>query len=285
VTLVKAIVSAALFAVVFAEGTRIELGDFRVLYRRPAALLRGVLAVIVVVPVIALAVVRVVRPSFPVMVALALLAASPLAPIVLRRATHSGEDFRVAATMHISLALLSVVSTPLAIGLLAPRLGFAAVAPPSAIAALVAKSMLVPFGLGVLLRTFAARAADRARPILGAVGLAVIAAVVLAIAIQARRLFLAFGVRDYLAMILFCGLTLVSGHLLAARERERTTFALESAARNPGLALLIATMTFGHVAGAVLLPYLVVFGASSMLYVRLRKRTLHRHAPGRMSIA
>lgn len=284
-TALKIIVTAALFAVVFAEGTRIELRDFRVLYQRPAGFLRGILAVIVVVPVIALAVVRLVRPSFPVVVALALLSAAPLAPLVLRRTTNSGEDFRVAATMHIALATLSVVSTPLAIGLLAPRLGFAAVAPPAAIAAAVAKTVLVPFALGVLFRTFARRAADRSRSILGGGGLAIIAAVVVAIAFKGRGLFLGFGVRDYLAMALFCTLTLCTGHVLAARERERTTFALESAGRNPGLALLIATMTFGHVAGAVLLPYLVVFALTSSIYVHMRKRAVRRRAPSRMSLA
>jgi BASS family bile acid:Na+ symporter len=283
VTAVKAIVTAALFAVVFAEGTRIEARDFSVLYRRPGALLRGVLAVIVVVPVIALAVVRVVRPSYVVTVALALLSAAPLAPLVIRRQANTGEDFRVAATMHIALALVSVVSTPLAIALLGPRLGFAGVAPVSAIGAVVLKTVLLPFGLGVVLRTLAPAAADRVRPILGKLGLAIIGAMVLVAAFKGRRIFVTLGARDYLAMMLFCALTLGTGHILAARERERTTFALESAARNPGLALLIATMTFGPVGGAVLLPYLVVFFLASALYVQMRKRA--RSHRGRMSLA
>ncbi|MGZ3422374.1 MAG: bile acid:sodium symporter family protein [Polyangiales bacterium] len=272
-TAIKLILTAALFAVVCAQGTLIGARDFRVLLRGRGFLLRGVLAVIVAVPVVALVVVRLIAPSRPVAVALALLSAAPLAPMALKRLAKSGEDFRVGASLHLVLAALSIVSTPLVIAKLGPALGFEAEVAIGSIARSVLVAVFVPFGVGVALHTWAPRAAERLRPILQGVGMVVIAVFVLVIAVKDRGLFLELGVRDYAAMIVFCCLALASGHLLAFEKQERTTFALESAARNPGLALLIATTSFGHVrAAAVLLPYMVVFVVISSLYLRVRSR-------------
>ena len=66
------------------------------------------------------------------------------------------------------------------------------------------------------------------------------------------------------------------GHWLGPRDAEqRTTLALESAARHPGLAMTIAALNFSpQTALPVLIPYLIVFTVVTTVYLQWRKRRL-----------
>lgn len=281
----KLVLVAAVLATMVAEGMRVSPSDLGLVWKSPGKLARGFLAVVVLVPIVAVLTVVLVRPSLPVTAGLSFLAASPLAPLVLTKLARSGEDFRLAASLHVALAALSIVTAPVVILVLGRVLGFPTrVAPPGLIAARVFFSLLLPFGVGVALRAAAPDLATRIRNGLETVGLLVILVAFAVIVVRGRASFHEFGVRDYAALTLFCVLSLASGHFSARRDNERTTYALESAARNPGVALFMATSSFGPVRGAVLLPYLAVFILASTVYSATRKRTLG-HRAERMSAA
>ncbi len=274
----KLILVGALFAAMSAEGMRVSPADLGAVWRQPSKLARGFFAVVVLVPITAVLVSALVRPSLPVTFGLAFLAASPLAPFVLMKLSKTGEDFRLAASLHVTLAALSIVTAPLVLMVLGRVLGFPTVAPPSAIATRVLVSLFLPFGIGVAVRAAAPRIAARLTKILEGIGVAVLLVVFVVLLVRGRGFFLEFGVRDYAALALFCVLALASGHFIAEHDEERSTFALESAARNPGVALFMATSSFGPVRGAVVLPYLAVFIVVSTIYSVMRKRALSHRA-------
>lgn len=274
------LVAAAVIAWVAAEGTRVSPRDLKVLWRRPELLIRGVLAVMVLVPVLALAVVLLVQPSRRFAVGLSLLAASPLAPVAIARVGRSGDDHRVGASLHVALALLSVVSVPLVVERMGHALHFQGVAPALAIARSVFISVLLPFAGGMAVNALFPARAPLLRKVLTLGGLIVFIVATALVARAAGRAFFEAGPRDYVATVLFCVVALASGHLLAFDDEVRTTFALESAARNPAIALMIATRSFGPVkAAAVLMPYLVIYFLLNTLYTRLRTRRHRSAAP------
>jgi BASS family bile acid:Na+ symporter len=82
------------------------------------------------------------------------------------------------------------------------------------------------------------------------------------------------GWRAALAIVLVTALALAVGHLLGGPEpATRTATAICSAARNPGLALLVATLNHAPPAiTATALAYLLIAAVTLTPYVLWRKR-------------
>ena len=82
------------------------------------------------------------------------------------------------------------------------------------------------------------------------------------------------GWRAALAIVLVTALALAVGHLLGGPEpATRTATAICSAARNPGLALLVATLNHAPPAiTATVLAYLVIAAVTLIPYVFWRRR-------------
>ena len=82
------------------------------------------------------------------------------------------------------------------------------------------------------------------------------------------------GLRVALAIAIVTMLALATGHLLGGPEpATRTAMAISSAARNPGLALLVATLNAASPAiTATVLAYLVISALAVVPYVVWRRR-------------
>ncbi len=269
----RVVVAIAILAIMCAQGMRVSPRDLGWIWRRPSVLARAVLAVVVLVPLAAIAVVLLLRPDRRVAIALAILASAPLAPFVIKNVVERGPLPAFGASMHVGLAVLSVVTTPAALFLVGRALDFHAVVAPFAIARQVATTVLLPFGIGVLVAAASPRIAARARGAIEGAGMLLLAAALALVLVRDWPLLAEVDARSYLAIALFCALAFASGHLLARTPDERAAFAFESAARNPALAILIATSSFEHVRPApVLVPYFVVYGIAAALYGRLASR-------------
>lgn len=277
----QVIVMVAILAIMCAEGMRVSPRDLGFVWRRPQLLARALLAVVVLVPVAAIAVVLLLRPDRRVAVALAVLAASPLAPFVIKNVMKRGPSPAFGASMHVALAALSVLTTPAALWLVAHALDFRATVAPFAIAMQVATTVLLPFGAGVLVAAAAPRIAERARGPLEVAGTLLLLAVLVMILARGWPLLAGLDARSYVAIASFCVLAFASGHLLGRTPAERSALAFESAARNPALAILIATSSFEQARPApVLVPYFVVYLIVAVLYGRFASRTAPRRAEG-----
>ncbi|HEY3450411.1 MAG TPA: bile acid:sodium symporter [Myxococcales bacterium] len=274
---VRILVALGVMALMLAQGTAVEAGQLLYLVRRPGLLARSLLAVVVAVPCIALAVGWLLRPEPAVQVGLAVLAACPVAPVMIVRVRKASGDVEYVAALHLTLAVLSIATTPLALAVLSRVLGFEAGIRPGLVAVQVGRSLLLPFALGVAARTWTPAFAARVRgPLAVAGGLALLAGVVVLLAGQGGwRLLLSHAPRGYLAMAVMFVAALGAGHVLAGGPpNRRAALALESAARNPGLALLIASLNFDpRRSMGVLLPYLVVSPVLATVYAGTRVRS------------
>ncbi|MGC4118485.1 MAG: bile acid:sodium symporter [Myxococcales bacterium] len=278
VAFVMVAVALGVPALMLAQGTTVEAGQLLYLVRRPGLLARSVFAAVVAAPCFVLLIGWLLRPEPAALVGLAVLAASPVAPVMLvnvRRAT-GGAEF--VASLHLTLAILSIATTPLVLALLSRSLGFEATARPLAVAGQVGRALVLPFLLGVAARTWTPSFANRARRPLAALAATVLLLAVLALLVRPETWHVlgAMRPRSYLAMGALLLACLAVGEALGGASSERrAALALEAAARNPGLALLIGSQNFDpHRALAVLLPYVLLTVALISLYVGWRARRL-----------
>ena len=262
----------------FAQGLDIPLGYLAYFKEHPGLLLRSLLAVVALVPIATLFIILLVKPSPAVAVGLAILAACPAAPQMVVSIPKAGGELAYVASLHLALGALSLVTTPVILALLSGVLSFQASVSPFAIAEQVGASLFLPLLLGIAVLAVFPRAAKRIRKPLTLIGQGISFLTIALILLTNYRFLLQMDLRSYLAMALTVVIALGIGHLLAPREpRERTTLALESAARHPGLAFLIAALNFPlEKALPVFIPYLVIFAVISLVYIQWRKRLISR---------
>ena len=149
-------------------------------------------------------------------------------------------------------------------------------------------AQLLPLGIGIALRHFASTLAGRVEPAIRRAGtVLLVVAVILVLAELWRPLYEA-GVATIAAMVFTTAAALAVGHLLGGpAPTTRTAVAVTSAARNPGLALLVATVNAAQPAIiATVLAYVLVSLLAITPYVAWRHRAARRAAaygspPGR----
>ncbi len=140
-------------------------------------------------------------------------------------------------------------------------------------------AQLLPLGLGMLMRHFHARRAAWFEPKLRRFG-GVLLVVLLGLAlIDIWQVVVSAGLRVSLAIVIATALALGVGHLLGGPDpTTRTALAISSAARNPSLALLVATLNAASPAiTAAILAYFAISAVTLVPYVNWRRRAT---APG-----
>jgi len=275
--LVPVLMQVSLTMVVIGLGLQTAPGDLGYLLRRPALLLRSVLAMNVVTPLIAAGFAAWLKLKPEVEVALVLLAVSPVPPVLPGKEVKSGGNESYAIGLLAISAVLAIGAVPLSIALISRAFGLEAHVPASLIARVVVTSVLGPLFAGVLVGRLVPGLASRlARP-LSKVGFAVLGVVFLVgIAGSWRSLTGAVGEFTVLAVVGFVLLSLVAGHVLGGPdEGDRTVLALSAASRHPGVALAVAgavAQDKNAISSAVLLAFLVGLIVTGP-YTKWRKRT------------
>jgi predicted Na+-dependent transporter len=271
--------AATIFCVMLTLGLGIVLREVRWAERNPGLVARALFAVLVAVPVLALLVVRSLDLPRTAQLGIVLMAIAPGAPVALRRSLGAGGHRAFAPALQILVALLAAVSMPLSIAALVAMYAGEASLAPQDVALQVFKAQLLPLGVGMLIRHFAPAMAARAEPTLGKTAGALLILLVLLVVIEvAPSWSLRTGGlcwRSYL-------LAVASGHLLGGPERAtRTAVAVCSAARNPGLALLVATQNAAPPAVvATIFVYLIVSTLTLIPYVIYSRRSAAALAAG-----
>jgi BASS family bile acid:Na+ symporter len=280
-SIIKIGLPLTIMASMFAQGMSIVLSELTSFERRPLLMLRSLAVVLVVVPVAALVVVLALRPSAAVAMGIAILMASPAAPMMLVKVPKKGGSLGYLASLHLSLAILALVTVPLTVYLFSRALGFPIGVGELAVARVVGMTIVVPVVLGIAIRKFWPKVADAVAPGLAKVSKVVLLILVVGVVAMTFRVVLKMDVWSYVVMAIVVTVALAIGHLLGPRgPEERTTLAIESAARHPGLAMTIATLNFSpRQALPVLIPYLVVVLVITTVYLKLR-----RHHPSDASL-
>jgi BASS family bile acid:Na+ symporter len=235
--------AAAVFTVMFALGLGVLPRELLWVRQRPGLVARGLVSVLVVVPVVAVATLRLTGLPRWLEVGVALMAISPGAPVALQRSLGAGGHRSFAPALQLLVAALAVLTLPLSIVLLDRLYAGRAWIHPAAVARQVFLAQLLPLGLGLATRHFVPARAVWLQPRLARFGMGLLLAVALIILAVVGPAVAETGPRLLATSAAIAALALAAGHLLGGPDPDtRTAVAIASAARNPGLALLVATL-------------------------------------------
>ena len=111
-------------ASMFAQGLSIVPSQLVLFRERPLLMLWSLVVVLFLVPVAALVIILLLKPAPAVAIGLAILVASPAAPMRLVKVPKAGGSLAYMASLHLSLALLALLTVPITLYLLSKAFGF-----------------------------------------------------------------------------------------------------------------------------------------------------------------
>jgi BASS family bile acid:Na+ symporter len=258
-------------------GLKTALQEVLDVARRVGLVSRGVLANFVIVPVL-VCLSLIWLPLAPeVKLGILLMAAAPVAPMVPPFVDMAKGDVAYSVGLMIIVALLSVVLTPLILGLAIPEsVGNVELNPLEIVKTLVV-AQLLPIGLGIAIRSQSRTWSERLLKFVPKVGqYGLILGVGLIVVSQAKQ-YLSMSLSAHLVIPLWVIAFLFIGDWLLVGETmpRRRALAVATAIRNVPLAFLIAGQNFP---GTVVAPVVLLMGTYTMIfsiaYGRLRGGTL-----------
>lgn len=274
--IVMLVVQTSILLVVFGIGLRATLDDALHMVRRPAGLLRALLAMFVVMPLLAVLLDRTFDLRPEVEIAIVALAISPIPPLLPLKESKAGADTSYGLGLMVSMAVLAIVLVPLASELLGLAFGHRFAAAPATIARIILLMVVLPLAAGILCHHLAPQLARRLQKPVALVGNLLLGLVGLVVIFASRESLLALiGNGTLLALVGFVVVGLAVGHLLGGSDpRERSVLALSTACRHPGIAVAIATINFpdNQLLTAAVLLYLIVNLLVCIPYVKWRRR-------------
>jgi predicted Na+-dependent transporter len=275
------LVSLTLFTIMLALGVSLRMEALQQWRHQPGLLLRVLLGSCLLVPLVALLLLQTPWSASlhqPARFAIALMALSPSAPLTLRKAGKAGGDHQLAALLQVGAALAAILTIPL--------LGAAFKGAfhiegweirPLDVALQVGRAQVLPLVLGLLIRQRLPQLAERLEAPLDKLANLLLLLLVVVVLVKAGPLLLAFIPQNLPALLLMALMVLISlaiGYAMAGTNgRERTTTALVTSMRNPGLALLFAS-THGQAMTGVklgILAYLLLTVLVSAPFLRWRR--------------
>jgi BASS family bile acid:Na+ symporter len=238
------LVKITIFSLMLAIGLNLSFEKMLSLWRNPALLFRAILAVVVLVPLVVVLLLKLFNLPSEVMIGLALLAASPGAPLTTKRAQLAGARFRYSASLQLTLALLAVLIAPLTLAIfstLFERLSNKVTI--LEVAKQVTMVQFFPVTLGLLIQKFGTNFAEKiAQPLIFMANSLFLVLVVLACIVGLPLMFKVWGL-PLVAIALMVIISLGIGHALGGPDDDkRSILAISCIARNVGLALFIAIL-------------------------------------------
>lgn len=274
-------VKITIFSLMLAIGCNLCFEEMLSLWRKPALLLRALLAVVVLVPLVVILLLKLFNLPPEVITALALLAASPGAPLTTKRARKAGGRFSCAASLQLTLAILAVCVTPVTLGIffslfqhLVEKVTILEVARQ------VIMVQLLPVSIGMLLQKFIPKFAENiAQPLNFIADILLLLLVVLAGILGIPLFFKVWGLPMIVITIMII-VSLVIGHSLGDHNDDtQPILAISCIARNVGLALFIAILNdVQQQVIPTLIAYVIVGAVIGGFYSIWNKRKLQYQA-------
>jgi BASS family bile acid:Na+ symporter len=274
--LILIVLQASVLLNVFSIGLRASVQDATYLFRRPGELVRALLAMNVAMPLFAVALISIFDLHPAVKIALVALSISPIPPLLPTKMMKEGGTESYALGLHIAVGSLSIIFVPLAIEVISLVRNVPLQISVASIAKVVFMTVLLPIGLGVAVHKLAPRLAERAaKPIALISGIALLVCMVAIWFSAAPAMWTLIGNGTVIALAAFVLVGLGVGHSLGGPAPEnRTSLALSTASRHPGIALALAQANFPEqkLAMAAVLLYLLVNAFVSIPYLLSTKR-------------
>ncbi|QLE52264.1 sodium dependent transporter [Nostoc sp. C057] len=252
------LVKITIFSLMLAIGSNLSFEKMLSFWRKPALVFRALLAVIVLVPLVVIFLLKLFKLPSEVMIGLALLAASPGAPLSTKRTQRAGGSLSYAASLQLTLAILAVFVTPLTLAIFAAL--FESISQKVAILEVARQVMMVqilPVSLGLLIQKFAPTFAEKIAQPLTFIANGVFSILVILACILGLPLFSRVWQLPLVAIAIMVIASLGIGHVLGRLDDDmRSILAIFCIARNFGLALFIAILN--HIQQQVI-PTLVAY--------------------------
>jgi BASS family bile acid:Na+ symporter len=280
--IIKLLITASILLLVFALGLRASFADatsfFREFLRPPNRLRRALIAMYVVVPIVAVVLAMAMDLATPVRAALLAMAVAPIPPVLPGKQLKFGGKTNYVFGLLVAVSLAALAMVPLCVEVLGLVFGRQASFGPDQIAKLIATTILVPLILGLVVRHFAPGFAERIAPWISRLGNVLLLAALIPVLIKAWPAVVSLvGGGTLLAIAAVVATAILAGHVLGGPDPdERSTLAIASAMRHPGIALAIATQNVPdepRIPAAVIL-YVLVAAVATSLYGAWRKRHL-----------
>lgn len=234
---------ASLFGLVLSVGLESRWSDFTYVLRRPALLLRAILAVHVVVPAIVIGLCLLLPIASWTKAGLVMMAVSPLAPLApIKMLKGAAREYAVGTTF--ALMLVATVAVPLTAEALRPLTTNHVKIPLTMVTLIVGTTVLLPLAIGVLAHGEWETSSERLAPFLRKGALAIIVPIALLILVRFWREFVPLLGDGTLAVIAVAAASaLVFGYALGGPDQaNRKALAEAAAMRHPGLAAAIAQL-------------------------------------------
>jgi len=263
------LLKSSIAALIFAIGMTATADDITYLWRRPFLFLKSIIAMYVVMPVVAVMMGRAFDLPQQTELALVVLVICAGAPLLPRKLIKFGGDPAYVFRLIVTTSILAIVSVPVSLHLLAEVISFDTTAiTPSQVSRVILKTLLLPLGMGMLLRLVAPALAGRiGDPLMKIAGISMAISSIAALFVGFRLVF-AVGLPTLIAFAAFTSVAILAGHLLGGpKPSDRTSLSIACTSRHIGLALLIAANARGQ--QALVLAYLLASAVVSIPYVRL----------------
>ncbi|MDB9441521.1 sodium dependent transporter [Sphaerospermopsis kisseleviana CS-549] len=238
------LVTVTIFFLMLALGSKLSVENILCFWRKPALVLRALLAVLLLVPLEVIVLMKFFHLPPEVTIGLALLAAAPGAPLSTKRAQIAGGNLGYAASLQLTLVILAVFVTPSTLAIFA--ILFADISQKVAILDVARQVMMVqilPVSLGLFINKFAPTFAQRIAQPLTLIADSLFFGLVILACIFGLPLLYKLWVLPLGAISIMVIASLGIGHALGRFDHyTRSTLAIFCVARNFGLALFIAIL-------------------------------------------
>ena len=266
--------TATVFAVMFALGLMLGREQIAAALQRRVVLAAVVFAVVVPVPALAVLAVKAFALKGPVAAGIVLMAISPGAPVALRRALEAGGNREFAPALHLAIVMLAVLTVPASVAILDWIFAADFTVTPFHIGRQVFFAQLLPLALGALLRAARPALAAKLESPLGRVGNFLLLVLGIMVLVDMPPIIAAVGWTPMVAGVALTVCALAVGAAFAWRVPDvRPAAAVAAAMRNPGLALVIATVNHAPPGvTAAVIGYALGLAATMVAFVQWSKR-------------
>lgn len=268
-------IDASLFLIGFGVGLETRRPATTFAYRHVRLLVRSFVSMNVIMPMAAIATAALFALHPAVEVALVTLAVSPLPIHFPHRVAKASGDDEFAVSLLVTMALISIIVVPASLWSIGRLVALPLAIAPFTVFRIVASDVLIPVGVGALVRSRIPAVSERIVVTVTRLGTALLVIAVIPLIIRALPSMIALmGDGSVLAIALFALVGLAIGHVLGgANESHRAVLAVATASRHPAVALAIARANFADqkLAPAAILLDVLVSAAVLVLYFRRRR--------------
>jgi BASS family bile acid:Na+ symporter len=279
--LIRLALMVSIRLLVFALGLRATIADATYVLRRPVLILRGFLAMGVIVPLAAAALAALFPLHPAVEIALLAMAVGPVPPILPTKQLRLGGRSSYVHGLLVAAALAAIVVIPAAIEVLGWLFQREAHVGAGLVARVVGTTVLLPLAAGIAVRRVAPALAERVEPWLSRAGNALLLAGLLVVVLAMwRDVASLVGDGTVVAIATVVGVGLAAGHWLGGPDPDdRTSLAIASSMRHPGVALAIARLNFPEetLVPAAIVLFIVVNVLVTLPYGIWRRRAHTEH--------